>query len=126
MLRRACRRGKPNSHNRASPGVPQSATVAAGTPYLRSAGVDFVAYGYGNEPGEPAQHDAAFLSRNGPGCFPERIAAAAAAAQGVVLKLRNSEPVISGDGARYGMAPGSRAARQGTGIAAVKASAGFR
>ena len=55
------------------PGVPQSATVAAWAPYLRSAGVDFVAYDYANEAGEPPQLDAAFMRVNGPSYFQERI-----------------------------------------------------
>ncbi len=107
------------------PGVPQSATVAAWAPYLRRSGVDFLAYEYGNEAGESAKLDTAFLAVNGPSYYQERIAAAAAAVQAVLLQMRAAGPVVYDDGTRAVMALGDRAAAQGTGIAAAKASAGF-
>ncbi len=106
------------------PRAPQSATVAAWLPYLRSAGVDFLAYQYGDEAGEPAQLDQAFLRVNGPSYYQERLAASAAAVQAVLLKLRASVPVLYDDGTRDVMALSDRAATQGTGIAPVKASGG--
>jgi hypothetical protein len=41
-------------------------SVAFGQLYVWAAGVDFVAYDYGNEAGEPAHLDTAFLRVNGP------------------------------------------------------------
>jgi hypothetical protein len=111
------------------PGVPQSATVAAWTQYLRSAGASFVAYGYGDQAGEPPQLDTAFLRVNGPSYFQERIATQAAAVQAVLLKLRADGQVIYDDGSRSVMAigahaPGEPATPQGAGNAAPNASAG--
>ena len=83
------------------PGVPQSATVAAWTPYLRSAGVAYVAYDYATEAGEPAQLDAAFMGANGTSHFQQRISAAAAEVQSVLQQLRNSAPPSYDDGTRY-------------------------
>lgn len=111
------------------PGVPQSATVGAWTRYLTSAGVEYAAYAYANDAGEPPQNEAQFLRVNGPSYFQERIAAATAAIQSVLLKLRAGGPVIYDDGTRSVIAVGDRAtgdsaAPQGTGIAPPKASAG--
>ena len=82
------------------PGVPRSPTVAARKHRLRAADVDYLAYAYDNDLGEPVRLDAAFLRINGPGCFQERIATATAAGQAVLLKLRASVPVVYDDGTR--------------------------
>ena len=106
------------------PGVPHSATAAAWAPYLRSAGVEYVAYDYANQAGEPAQLDAAFMRANGASYFQAHISAAAAAVQSVLLELRQSTPPIYDDGTRYVIPLGGPATAQGTGIVLAKALPG--
>ena len=81
---------------------------------------------YGNEAGEPAQLDHAFLRANGPSYYQERIAAAAAAVQAVLLALPGSGQVVYDDGTTYVMALNSHPAAQGTGISPIRALAGSR
>jgi hypothetical protein len=106
------------------PGAPQPATVSAWTRYLRSAGVAFVAYAYGDQAGESPQHDALFLSDTGPSYYQQRLTTETAAVQAVLLKLRANTQVIYDDGTRYVAALGDRTTAQGTGKASPKSSAG--
>jgi hypothetical protein len=108
------------------PGPPQSATVAAWVPYLRSAGVAYVAYDYATAAGEPAQLDAAFLSVNGPSYYQEHISAAAAEVQSVLLGLSKSVPPIYDDGTRDVVPLRGPASAQGTGIVLIQGSPGPR